>query len=140
MLCIRKSWQVFFISCNFIFSPYECPGHWMCACTVVRNYQIDSGVMKNNESLQSEITCIPKNNTITDMVDKNIPVFSHLYFVISHIYNQFIFAGVLQTLTFIKSIFIFKMFGNFPKNKEGYSLLKNEGVKTTTYGSMHSNE
>merc|ERR1712079_988554 len=38
--------------------------------------------------------------------------------------------------SFIKSIFIFKMFGNFPKNKEGYSLLKNEGEKTTTYGSI----
>ena len=70
------------------------------------------------------------------MVDKNIPGFSQLYFVISQIYNQFIFAGVLQTSSFIKSIFIFKMFGNFPKNKEGYSLLKNEGEKTTTYGSM----
>ena len=47
----------------------------MCACKVVRNYQIDSGAMKNNESHQSEITCIPKNNTITDIVDKNIPDF-----------------------------------------------------------------
>ena len=34
------------------------------------------------------------------------------------------------------------MFGNFPKNKneEGYSLLKNEGEKTTTYGSFYNDK